>query len=111
MTENPAQVSTGMEEEAEGFLVLHDPGPYPLAKNAELGIREVYLCLRFGSFYAGTVLYDRVEQTTHTVRKHGKELYLEPASWRVDRLARTLARLRFKARGLKTRASGKAEED
>lgn len=69
--------------EAGSFLVLDDPGPYPLARYMPLSLAEVYYMLRNKSFNLGTILFDQRERSLHVVVKVKKKYRLDPPSQRV----------------------------
>jgi len=78
------------------FVVLHDPGRYPLAAGAELPLREVFYGLQLRGFYPGTRLLDRIDRTTHTVVRQGRRLVLLPPSPAVERWNRRREARRMK---------------
>lgn len=75
-------------EKAKRFRLLLDPGPYPLARGAELSEEEVLFGLALGSFNPGTQFWDaRAADTRSVVVREGR-LWLEPISRELVRLLR-----------------------
>lgn len=60
------------------FVLLFDPGPYPLAKGMQLPRLQVVYGLRYGSFNPGTVLMDQASGVRHTVRQVEDQMVLDP---------------------------------
>lgn len=60
------------------FVLLFDPGPYPLANSMQLPRLQVIYGLRYGGFNPGTVLMDQASGETHIVRRQGDQLVLDP---------------------------------
>jgi len=60
------------------FVLLCDPGPYPLANGMQLPRLQVIYGLRYGGFNPGTVLMDQASGEAHTVRRQGDQLVLDP---------------------------------
>lgn len=78
----------GPRTESQCFRVLLDPGPYPLARGAELSQEEVVYGVALGGFNPGTRIWDPHANATCTVVETGDRLWLEPASRRISRLIR-----------------------
>ena len=74
------------------FVLLHDPGPYPLAPGAELNLSEVHYGLRLGSFYPGTELLDQSTGQVHRVVLRRRRQVLNPPCERLRRFRRRMYR-------------------
>jgi len=80
------------------FVVQKDPGPYPLAYEAELCLQEVYYGLKLGSFYPGTVLFDQKTGLAHIVIAQQDKLMLKPFCLRIQHYAQNLRHTRRSVR-------------
>jgi hypothetical protein len=67
------------------FLLLYDPGPYPLGSRMELCLWEVRCGLESASFHPGTLLYDKKSGLTHKVCRQSGRYYLKPHCARLKR--------------------------
>ena len=83
--DSPA-VAHSHHDGSRDFVLLTDPGPYPLASGLELPRLQVVYGLRYGSFSPGTVLLDQASGLRHTVCRKGSHWVLDPPSPRIRRV-------------------------
>ena len=82
----PVGVADSQQGEGLNFVLLVDPGPYPLASGMQLPRLQVIFGLRYGGFNPGSVLEDQASGITYTVRQQGSHLVLDPPAPRLLRV-------------------------
>jgi len=91
------------------FILVHDPGEYPLCPGLSMPLPEMILCLRNHAFTPGTVIRDPVSGIEHTVVRVKRSLALDPPSQRIDRHTVTIANINRRSKA-KSRAKSRSKD-
>ena len=90
------------------FVLVHDPGEYPLCPGLSMPLPEMILCLRNHAFTPGTVIRDQLAGSEHTVVRIKNSLALDPPSQRIDRYSVIIANINRRSKA-KSRAQSRTK--